>query len=379
LTPLLPSDLLLLALPGDPQPPVGGRIFYALATQDEVDDEKQSAIWSVRAGEAPARFTWGKHDRSPRVSPDGTMLAFVGDRGDGTRLYAIPLDGGEPRAIGPKYDRIEGLCWSPDSKTLAYTATTPLDPATARAAHDERSGARHIRGLPFKSDDDGLLDGRRRHLFTLAPAVGDPVQLTHGDFDVENPAWSPTGASIAFAASIDIPEARFFEDIYVVAAGGGPLSKLTQTRGPAGYPAFSHDGRTVAYVGHEHGDDAGGRFNLELLLVDAGGGGAASSLSLRATDPVRLHRLRYAQRRKRCGAVLVEPTIANCSSRSRRKARARIAAFARDGTGHRIVAAGERDIFRLLAGNDGTIVFRVFDAARAVGDRMIDPRGRKRG
>ena len=357
MTPLLPSDLLLLALPGDPQPPVGGRIFYALATQDEVDDEKQSAIWSVRAGEAPARFTWGKHDRSPRVSPDGTMLAFVGDRGDGTRLYAIPLDGGEPRAIGPKYDRIEGLCWSPDSKTLAYTATTPLDPATARAAHDERSGARHIRGLPFKSDDDGLLDGRRRHLFTLAPAVGDPVQLTHGDFDVENPAWSPTGASIAFAASIDIPEARFFEDIYVVAAGGGPLSKLTQTRGPAGYPAFSHDGRTVAYIGHEHGDDAGGRFNLELLLVDAGGGGAASSLSASCdrsvSDFIGCDTRGVGGQQAAYWSTDDAELFVPLSS----EGTCGIAAFARDGSGHRLLASGERDIFAFSRGPDGTIAF----------------------
>ena len=72
MTPLVPRDLLLLALPGDPQPSSGGRVFYVLATQDGEADEKLSAIWSVRPGQMPARFSSGKRDRLPRVSPDGT-------------------------------------------------------------------------------------------------------------------------------------------------------------------------------------------------------------------------------------------------------------------------------------------------------------------
>jgi dipeptidyl aminopeptidase/acylaminoacyl peptidase len=356
MTPLVPRDLLLLALPGDPQPSSGGRVFYVLATQDGEADEKLSAIWSVRPGQMPARFSSGKRDRLPRVSPDGTKLAFAGERGDGIRLYVAPLDGGEAIAIGPAFDRIDGLRWSPDSRRLAYAATTPFDPETAIIAFDERSGARHIRALPYKSDDDGLLDGRRRHLFTIACDGGEPEQWTRGDFDVLDPVWSAQGDRIAFSARIDIPEAKFFDDIFVIASAGGPLTKLTHSRGPADKPSFSHDGREVAYLGHEHGDDAGGRFNTELFIVSAEGGETRSisaACDRSVMDYIGCDTRGVGGQQAAYWSTDDAELFVPLSS----EGTCGIAAFARDGSGHRLLASGERDIFAFSRGPDGTIAF----------------------
>jgi dipeptidyl aminopeptidase/acylaminoacyl peptidase len=355
-TPLVPSDILRLALPSDPQPPVDGRVFYVLAVQDEDADEVTTSIWFARLNEAPVAFTSGKHDRMPRVSPDGRRLAFAGDRGEGKRLYVAFLDGGEARPIGPAYDAIAGLCWSPDSRRLAYVATTPLDPQTARIALDERSGARHIRALPYKSDDEGLLDGRRKHLFVLDPDEGEPQQLTSGDFDVASPAWSPDGTRLVFAAQIDAPETAFYDDIFTVASNGGPLAKLTHSKGPAGNPSFSPDGRLVAYIGHENGDDAGGRFNPELLVVPAEGG-APVSLSAHADRPVidyigcdtRNVGGQQAPIWTPDGRVLLVPLSSEGACG--------IAAFASDGSGHRVVVAGDRDIWAFARASDGSLAF----------------------
>ena len=376
-TPLNPSDLFRLAMPSDPQAPQGGRIFYVLATHDEPADEVFTAIWSARSGEAPSAFTQGKHDRAPRVSPDGKQLAFCGDRGDGKRIYVAALGGGEPRAIGPAYDAIGGLCWSPDSQTLAYAATTPLDPATARIAHDERSGARHIRALPFKSDDDGLLDGRRKHLFTLRTDGGEPQRLTHGDFDVADPAWSPDGRRLAFAAQIDAPETAFCADIFVVAATGGSLGKLTRSLGPAGKPSFSGDGTRIAYVGHENGDDAGGRFNSELLIVPATGG-VAVSVSGHADRPV----IDYVACDTRSvgsqQAPLWGPGDRELFVLLSSDGACSIAAFAADGSGHRVVVGGERDIWAFARSADGALAF-VYSSPLVPSDlSLVDADGTER-
>ncbi len=356
-TPLVPSDLYRFALPNDPNVAPDGRVFYVLATQDEEKNETLTSIWAVRAGAPATRFTAGQRDRSPRVSPDGTMLAFIGDRGDGKRAYVVALDGGEARAIVPAYDGIASLEWSPDSRSIAYVATTPLDAASARIAHDEKTGARHIRALPFKSDDDGLLDGRRKHLFTVDVAPGgEPRRLTHGDFDVQTPAWSPDGTSLAFAAQIDAPEYAFYTDVYLVTLTDGTVVKRTRSLGPASHPSFSHDGSTLAYIGHEHGDDAGGRFNAELLVMPATDG-EPKSLSGHVDRSVvdfvicdiRGTGGQQAPIWSESDDELFVPLsdTGSCA----------IAAFARDGGAHRVLLGGERDIYAFTRNAAGTFAF----------------------
>jgi len=50
---------------------------------------------AARRPRAARRFTYGKHDHSPRWSPDGRWLAFVSERGEKNQVFLAPLDGGE--------------------------------------------------------------------------------------------------------------------------------------------------------------------------------------------------------------------------------------------------------------------------------------------
>lgn len=374
-TPLVPSDLYRLALPSDPRCARDGRTFYVLATQDEPADETRTAIYAARAGATPERFTSGTADRMPRPSPDGSRLAFVSDRGDGKRIYVVPLGGGEAQPVSPTYDAIVALTWSDDGTTLAFVATAAHDPASARIALDERSGARHIRALPFKSDDDGLLDGRRRHLFTLVPG-SEPVQITHGDFDVRGPAWSPDGEWLAFGAQIDVPEASFLEDVYAVSRDGATLTKITASRGAARLPAYSHDGTQIAYLGHERGDDPGGRFNTELFTVHARGGEARSlstNLDRSAADDIICDTRGASYQPPLWSRDDAEIFVSLSSEGS-----CAIAAFARDGNAHRGIAGGERDIFAFSLAADGGFAF-AFSAPTVPGEvAALDASGAER-
>jgi dipeptidyl aminopeptidase/acylaminoacyl peptidase len=356
-TPLVPSDLSRVVLLSDPQlSPDGSAVYYRRSWFDRDADEVRGAIHRIDRDGADRAFTAGTNDRLARIAPNGKAVAFVAERDGQARAHLLPLDGGEAIPLGEHYPKITALAWSPDGKRLAFVATAAHDPATARVFHDEKTGARHIRMLPFKSDADGLLDGARKHLFVVDTAGGEARQVTHGDFDGSTPSWSPDGTRIAFCARIGLPEAATaLSDICVVDidVDGGAVTRLTAGTGPMATPVWSHDGKEIAFVGHHHGDDGGGRFDTELLVAPADGG-ATRSLSAglgRTVGDCLAGDLRS-------GVALApvwgdgdrEIFVQVCEDGS-----TSLRAFARNGSGTRVVAGGDRHIYAFALGDDGTI------------------------
>ena len=358
-TPVVPSDLLRLVLVGDPQfAPDGSAVYYRRSWFDGEADEIRGAIHRVSREGDDRAFTGGPNDRLPRVAPDGSALAFVAERDGTARLFVLRLDGGEALPLGESYPAIAALAWSPDGTQLAFAATAPHDPVVARAFHDAKSGARHIRMLPFKSDADGLLDGTRKHLFTIGAAGGAARQITHGDFDVTAPCWSPDGTRIAFSAQVRPSEtAVMLRDICVVDVASGELERLTRDRGPMTFPAFSHDGREIAFIGHLHGDDGGGRFDEELLVISAEGG-EPRSLSAALDRTVGDH-LAGDLRRSGSSAPAWTAGDREIAVQVCAEGTTSVRAFARDGSGSRTLAGGERHVygFSLAAGGALALAF----------------------
>jgi len=378
-SPLVPSDLLRIVLVSDPQiAPDGAAVYYRRSWQDEAANETYGAIHRVDRDGRDRAFTRGTKDRMPRVAPDGRTVAFVSERDGSARLFVLPLDGGESSELGEGWPKITALAWSPDSAQIAFVATAPLDPRTARAFHDEKSDARHIRMLPFKSDADGLLDGRRKHLFVIDAAGGSARRLTEGDFDVGGPSWSPDGKQLAFTARIDGPEAALSTaDVCVIDVESARLTQLTRELGPAAAPVFSRDGREIAYIGHLHGDDGGGRFDDELLIIPTAGG-TPRSLSAgvgRTVGDALASDLRG-------GHSAVPPVWANDDReiivQVSDEGSTSLRAFARDGSGVRTVAGGERHIFGFSRADDGTIAFAVSTPTTPNELGLIEPYGGER-
>ena len=281
---MTPEDFHLLRAVSDPQvSPDGGRVAYVETWCDKESDEHHSSVFVVRVDGRgkPERFTSGKHDHSPRWSPNGRFLAFISARNaDKNQLFVAPLDGGEPRQLTKAKHGVAQPSWSADGKWIAYAARVGVfnEPNERKGA--EKNAPRIIRHLRYRFDGIGYFDARRMHIFTIDVETGKEAQVTSGDWDDQQPAWSPDGRWIAFISDRERDRFDRFSraDVWVAPPAGGRARRLTRARGGASQPQFSPDGRTIAFVGHEHGE-AGFERNMHLMIVPAEGGRAPRSIS----------------------------------------------------------------------------------------------------
>ncbi|MDQ3328831.1 MAG: S9 family peptidase, partial [Chloroflexota bacterium] len=251
------TDLYGYHYASDPQlSPDGAQVAYVLTHMDREEDEYRSAIYVVPSdgGGEPRRYTSGaKRDTTPRWSPDGKSLLFVSDREEKPQLYVLPADGGEARKVTSAPNGAGDPAWSPDGTKIAFISRTGVDPEE----EPKVIVVLHYTEAHFKDDGQGIKRGRG-HLFVQDLDSEDATQLTEGDDDYAEPAWSPEGAMIAVVSSQD-PERAFrrYSDVYLVPASGGEPRRLTTGKGPSFSPAFSPDGRTVAYLGHQDPPETG--------------------------------------------------------------------------------------------------------------------------
>jgi len=285
-----PKDLYMLRNVTDPQvSPDGKKVAYVVSWPDRKSDETRMSVYvaPIDGRAAARRFTQGNKDHSPRWSPDGRYLAFASDRGEKNQLIVAPTEGGEPRQITNSKYGISNPAWSPDGKRIAYMARSGEYKQSKERSPVEKSAPRVIRDLRYKLDGIGFFDERRTHIFTIDVESAKEKQVTGGDWYDDQPAWSPDGKLIAFISDRE-PERhqrQWRSDVWIVPSGGGGARKVTRSKGSAAHPAFSPDGRSVAFVGHEQGDEGAAR-NIHLMVVAADGGVSPRSLSESLDRPV---------------------------------------------------------------------------------------------
>jgi dipeptidyl aminopeptidase/acylaminoacyl peptidase len=281
-----PSDLALLRMPSMPAlSPDGRQAAVALTRIDTEADTYRSEIWlaPTDGSTPPRRFTSGFRDNWPRFSPDGRLLAFLRAADDDAKpqIQVMPTDGGEPRQLSEHPLGVEAISWSPDSTRIAYVARVPAPGryGTRDGVPPSKEPPRRITTLKFRLDNIGFTLDRRPHVFVVDALAErpEPVQLTHGDFDHGDPAWSPDGRQIAFVSARH-PDRDYDElsDVFVAPAEGGDAVQVTRTTLPVGRPAFSPDGRTIWFTAPSSDEAAR---NTGLWSVPADGSAAPRRLT----------------------------------------------------------------------------------------------------
>ena len=195
--------------------------------------EAGTSVWSVGldGNEAVEITQHVSSDRTPRWSPDGRRIAFVGNRDGRDDIQIVPAEGGI--AVQYTYDRWDNtdLDWSPDGQSIVY--------------------------ISQRSDRDLFSN----NICIVNTATGEVTQITTGD-DVNDrsPRWSPDGSTIAFVSN-----RADTDDIWLVAPDGSELRRLTAGPGEKADPQWSPEGTEIAYTVARH-------CATDIYVISANGG-----------------------------------------------------------------------------------------------------------
>ena len=246
--------------------PSGNWVAYEVSSVDVKADKSFSHIWMTSwDGSRTVQLTSREKESesTPRFSPDGHYLAFISsrtDKHDNDQLWLLDRTGGEARPVTKLDGSVIDYAWSPNGKQIAVIVLDPdpnADKDDAKSDEEKPPKPIVIDRFQFKRDIDGYLTNRRQRLMLLDLATGRMQRLVNGDFDDYFPAFSPDGTRIAFVSNRDPdPDRTYNYDLWVVPASGGPQAptRLTTYAGSdndpdyASYPAWSPDGRSIAYV-----------------------------------------------------------------------------------------------------------------------------------
>jgi dipeptidyl aminopeptidase/acylaminoacyl peptidase len=267
---------------------------FAVVTRRAVEgDAYVSHVWLVPLdGGEPQALTDGLvRDKAPRVSPDGSRVAFTrataGDLDATRRLLVLELADGSLTEASLGELEPGSIAWSPDGSRLAFTAETGPDRflVGARPAAGKAPIARRVTTLDYRYDEEDYLD-RRSQLFVVAAAAGaEPRRITSIEGGVSQIAWRPDGAALAFTAD-PRPDAdrRPRSSIWEVTLDGD-VREILALAGSVGRPAYSPDGRLIAGVGVDD-PDSFDDLAPTLFVGPIGGSSAPAALAPDLDRPI---------------------------------------------------------------------------------------------
>jgi Tol biopolymer transport system component len=295
--------------------PDGKYIYYAVR-HGGFTYNAQFPLWQIarrdrKTGDEDVLIEQLDSSFRPVLSPDGTQVLYVTRFETESGLRLRNLQSGEDRWV--KYpvtrddqesrftrDLFPGYAFLPDGKEIVYNqdgkihrlnlaaGTDTVIPFTANVSQDlgpKLDFPQKVDQGPVKvrliQDPEESPDGKKlafsamTHLYALDLPGGKPQRVTSGNAHEFQPAWSPDGKSIAY-----VTWSSEGGQLWKVPAAGGTPQQLSKSLAVYSNPAWSPDGTKIvalrgnAYDRENSEFDGGQTANADLVWIPAAGGDA---------------------------------------------------------------------------------------------------------
>ena len=128
--PIAVDDVLDIVGASNPEiSPNGKWIIYSRSDLKWKDNKRESSLWMVSTdGTQHFRLTSHEGDSAAAWSADSNTIAFLSGRGGeaaGRQIWLIRTAGGEAWKLTEHKDGISAFEWSPDGKSIVFTAADP--------------------------------------------------------------------------------------------------------------------------------------------------------------------------------------------------------------------------------------------------------------
>jgi Tol biopolymer transport system component len=179
---------------------------------------------------------------------DGDYAIFGADA-DGKHARRLTKEKGDISSPAGLFYQLQPA-WSPDGTEIAFSSARDgiahifvmnADGTGTRRLTDTEKGDEHP---SWSADGRRIVFSREGALFAAPVAGGKAQRVGHGFGSAQDPAYSPDGKLIAY--DYRIPGFQNSE-IYVMNADGTGIRAVTKLGGTSGLPAWSPDGRTLAF------------------------------------------------------------------------------------------------------------------------------------